>query len=59
MNRNAENNAENRYKLIDVMSEVLIYKDFAHTGSLDCVLATVISLPTVFQCSRALSSFVL
>ena len=43
LNRNAENNIENRYKMIDAMSEVY-YSDFARMA--DCV--SVILLPTVF-----------
>lgn len=54
MNRNAENNIENRYKMIDAMSEVY-YSDFARMA--DCV--SVILLPTVFlsvfQCFSAFS----
>lgn len=60
MNRNAENNIENRYKIIDAMIEVY-YNDIARTESLDCVSVIWISLPrlfllSVFQCCSAFGS---
>lgn len=52
MNGNVENNIENRYKQIDVISEVYRQGHCAHLVVALC-LATEILLSTVFLCSCA------